>query len=91
MPPKCSGRCLEWLRAPITIRLASAFARQPAHRCGAIRSAACGCRANIADYLGLTIETVSRLKVEGVIRLAAGNEVRLNIEKLAEIAEGWGD
>jgi len=52
-------------------------------------------RADMADYLGLTVETVSRtfsrLKIEGIITLMAGNEVRLNAGKLAEIAEGWGD
>jgi len=52
-------------------------------------------RADMADYLGLTIETVSRtlsrLKVSGIITLLAGNAIRLNGEKLAEIAEGWGD
>jgi len=52
-------------------------------------------RADMADYLGLTIETVSRtisrLKIGGIITLLAGNEIRLNGEKLAEIAEGWGD
>jgi len=49
----------------------------------------------MADYLGLTIETVSRtisrLKIVGIITLLAGNEIRLDGEKLAEIAEGWGD
>ncbi|WP_395944737.1 cyclic nucleotide-binding domain-containing protein [Brevundimonas sp.] len=50
-------------------------------------------RSEIADYLGLTIETVSRvltkLKTTGVIRLLALNELRIEQpERLREIAEG---
>lgn len=50
-------------------------------------------RAEIADYLGLTIETVSRvltrLKTTGVIRLLALNELRIEQpERLRAIAEG---
>ena len=30
-------------------------------------------------------------QVSGIITLLAGNAIRLNGEKLAEIAEGWGD
>ncbi len=49
-------------------------------------------REDIADYLGLTIETVSRcftkLKTSGMIRLAARNEVRiLDRDALTELAE----
>ena len=51
-------------------------------------------RADIADYLGLTIETVSRvftrLKTAGIIRLGAGHSVELlDSAKLAELGEGW--
>lgn len=47
----------------------------------------------IADYLGLTTETVSRtltkLKTEGCIRLLAGNQIDLpDMEKLIDMSEG---
>ena len=50
-------------------------------------------RSEIADYLGLTIETVSRqfskLKASGHIRIAHNNEITIrNLEGLTEIAEG---
>lgn len=50
-------------------------------------------RSEIADYLGLTIETVSRvltkLKTTGVIRLLSLHELRIEQpERLREIAEG---
>ena len=52
-------------------------------------------RAEIADYLGLTIETVSRvfsrLKTTGVIRLVSLHELRIeNPDRLAALAEGEG-
>ena len=50
-------------------------------------------RADIADYLGLTTETVSNtftsLKGSDVIRILAGNSVALeNFESLSELANG---
>ena len=50
-------------------------------------------RSEIADYLGLTIETVSRqfskLKASGHIRIAHNNEVTIsNLQGLMEIADG---
>ena len=52
-------------------------------------------RAEIADYLGLTIETVSRvfsrLKTTGVIRLVSLHELRIEKpDRLAALAEGEG-
>ncbi|MDX1581948.1 MAG: helix-turn-helix domain-containing protein, partial [Alphaproteobacteria bacterium] len=49
-------------------------------------------RADIADYLGLTIETVSRtftkLKTDGVITLLDKNSIRINdLDWLEEVAE----
>ena len=51
-------------------------------------------RTDIADYLGLTIETVSRtmtrLKADRLIALPAATEVVfLNREGLEELAGGW--
>jgi CRP/FNR family transcriptional regulator len=53
-------------------------------------------RSDIADYLGLTIETVSRtftrLKNEGMIGIPTTDKVQLlDREGLAELAEGYGD
>jgi len=50
-------------------------------------------RSEIADYLGLTIETVSRnitkLKTTGIIKLESKSSIRiLNIDRLEDIAEG---
>jgi CRP/FNR family transcriptional regulator len=50
-------------------------------------------RGEIADYLGLTIETVSRvltkLKTQGVVRLLSLNELSvLRPERLAAMAQG---
>jgi CRP/FNR family transcriptional regulator len=50
-------------------------------------------RSEIADYLGLTIETVSRqfskLKAAGHIRIEHNNEITIrNLEALTEIADG---
>lgn len=52
-------------------------------------------RAEIADYLGLTIETVSRvltrLKTRGVIRLISLNEIRIEQpDLLRQLADGTG-
>jgi CRP/FNR family transcriptional regulator len=51
-------------------------------------------REDMGDYLGLTTETVSRtitqLKTKGVIRLEAGNKVRLlDIDALVAMSEGF--
>ena len=51
-------------------------------------------REDIGDYLGLTTETVSRtitqLKTKGMIRLEAGNNVRLlDIDALVAMSEGF--
>ena len=52
-------------------------------------------RADIADYLGLTIETVSRtitrLKTARIITLGPDHSVTLHRERLEEIGEGWGE
>jgi len=50
-------------------------------------------RAEIGDYLGLTIETVSRnmtrLRAAGIIHLESKSKVQiLNVEKLVELADG---
>ena len=50
-------------------------------------------RCDIADYLGLTLETVSRmfsrLQAMGVIKISAqGRDVRVDVERLADLAEG---
>jgi len=50
-------------------------------------------RADMADYLGLTIETVSRqvtrFKTSGVVRMLSGRDILVpNIERLRTIAEG---
>jgi CRP/FNR family transcriptional regulator len=50
-------------------------------------------RADIADFLGLTIETVSRtftsLKKDGMIELEPGNHVRLRTARLQELSGDW--
>ncbi len=53
-------------------------------------------RLDIADYLGLTIETVSRvitrLKTARTIRLNAPGEIDLiDLDRLKELGEGWGE
>ena len=53
-------------------------------------------RADIGDFLGLTIETVSRtftkLRQQGIIDLAQSARVQLvDIEALEELAEGGSD
>ena len=50
-------------------------------------------RADIADYLGLTSETVSRMmsrfKVEGIIQLRRNGYVKIrDVDRLRELAEG---
>ncbi len=52
-------------------------------------------RSEIADYLGLTIETISRtitrLKTTGVIRLQSKSAIQVNdLNRLAELASGDG-
>jgi len=76
--------------ATFLLRLAERTERSPGHRCGAVRLPMS--RSDIADYLGLTKETVSRvisaLKRDRVIRLQSLNVVEIldsgGLEQLAE-------
>lgn len=98
--------CREWMfllgrknaREKVATFLHMIAKRQPLIGCGAHQSPGTACfelpltRADIADFLGLTIETVSRqltiLKKEGAISILKGREIGVpDLERLHAIAD----